>query len=60
MAMIFLSGEDRAGRPGAPKLWSVGRRSVKVFNTIHGARTQNPRPQPSPCLGRGWPRYEAG
>jgi hypothetical protein len=28
MAMIFLSGEDRAGR-----------RSVKVFSTIKGART---------------------
>jgi hypothetical protein len=61
MAVIFLSDEDRAGRPafqsapslklwsvsdlrtagrpGAPKLWSVGRRSVKVFSTIQGART---------------------
>jgi len=28
-----------AGRAGAPKLWSVGRRSVKLFNTIEGART---------------------
>ena len=31
LAMIFLSGEDRAGR-----------RSVKVLNTIQAARTQNP------------------
>ena len=64
MAMIFLSGEDRAGRPGAPKLWSVGRHSVRVFSTIQGARTQPHHPQPSPCPGREpvlstpkeWPR----
>jgi hypothetical protein len=84
MAMIFLSDEDRAGRPavqsapslklwsvsdlraagrpGAPKLRSVGRRSVKVFSTIQGAGTGRwcPFSQPSPCPGRGWPRYKAG
>ena len=34
MALLFLANEDGVGRPDAPKLWSVGRRSVKVFNTI--------------------------
>ena len=39
MAMIFLSDEDQAGRPAVQSLRAAGRRSVKVFSTIQGART---------------------
>ena len=39
MAMIFLSDEDQAGRPAVQSLRAAGRRSVKLFNTIEGART---------------------